>query len=292
MSGVTVDLDDILEKTDGDKQFVDLVEISADELEKAGYDGEGKVETIIGIDISLSMQDEFDDGSVDKALQLGLAYASVLDPDHRAGVFFFGEGVYRAPHVDLLNYKNWLRRNKRHLESYTHLGAGMELAVRMAAEEAKCPRMADVLNYRVATPALSSAPAPRQSRWRMGRWSTPAAAAPQQPGLEPIPGKPVKTLIFTDGLPHDKPKAERTQFVSSWTTKFWSYVYVSNQPGGADYLRTLDNQPGRYADNSNMASFPSFQDLQPDAFAAAAAKDFGPWTQFVRNPQNGLYLAA
>lgn len=263
-------LGEIEKRTGGDREMVARAGLAIGALEKVGVDAASeKCEVIVLLDISYSMTDEFNDGSVDKMLRRSLAYASTIDPDGKAQVVLFGQRAHRGNAIDLNNYAHWLRNNYPQLEGATYLGAGMELALQIAGEELDEPRLG----------ALARA---KTGGGLFGKKGLEAVATRRK----------AKVLVITDGEPHDGAVAERVQLNSSWGAVFWSYLYVSNQSGGRRFLENLDGQRGRHVDNSNAAFFPNIGAIDDQEFYAKVTKDFGDWVRFVNNPRNGLLTPA
>lgn len=188
------------------------------------------------LDISGSMSGLFTRGIVQELTERALAIGINMDIDNEIDVYVFGGGAYHVSKANRSNIDGYVQReilSKFNYEGTTKYAPIMELVAHQAG------------HY---NGVVQAAPEPEKKGFfsRMfGKKEETVQADPTSGN-----GEPVIVFFITDGDTFDAARSEKLIRDLSDTPIFWQFIGLGNS--SFDFLKKLDEMPGRYIDNANF----------------------------------------
>jgi hypothetical protein len=226
-----------------DSRIFDLKKRVVFSLKKQQFDpAQYPAAVLIAVDASGSTEGTYrlySSGTMQRAVETGLAAGLVFDDDGIVPTAAFGYGAREIGDMTIANYEGFLQFKRLGYDPETQYLAAMDWAIAKAESDG-------VMKY--VKRGDSAHGQGRRNWWPFG---SPNSLRPSD-GPRATAPYPVYVCIFTDGEPSDSQQAIRNKFVeASYLPIFWQFIGV----GGHDFtfLRELDEElPERFVDNANF----------------------------------------
>lgn len=197
-----------------------------------------KANIVVVMDYSLSMEDEYEDGSVQSAVTRIFPLAMAFDPDGKAPLYLFhNDSMYCGEMTsdNVFQYIEKARSGKR------MGGTSFAPVINNVIHDIAKGRITDVVKE-------------TKSFFKSlfgSKNDAPVAEVSKSEGIENIP---TLVLFFTDGDCSDERESKKAMIDASSHPVFFQFIGIGR---GSKFLEELDNMDGRKVDNANYFKMPS-----------------------------------
>lgn len=232
-----------------DPKLVSLAKKATISLEKKGVDQQ-RAKVALLLDISGSMAGLFKSGAIDRLVQRILALGLSMDDDGDIDVFLFGRHAHDYGSVNANSYQTFVTdmQRKHSLEYATMYGEAMKMVRRHYQGQ---PDWGDL---------------------------------------------PVYVMFVTDGGTQDVRVSETQIKEASGEPIFWQFMAIGDMPKpsfakqrnqrtlprGFDFLKHLDDMPGRVVDNANFFAVSNPDDPSDEELYDLLMEEYPDWLRQVR----------
>lgn len=213
-----------------------------------------KGQVVLALDISISMGNLFNNGTVQDVVERLLAIGVNMDLDQQIDVHLFGAKAHVAESANLANIDGYVQKEiqrKFHLEGST--------------------MYADVIRN-IAEQHIEQAPQTQGFFGKMFGSKSKEVVTEAKP--------PVIVFFVTDGENFDQPAT--TKLIQELSKKgvFWQFIGIGNH--SFDYLSHLDEMPGRYIDNANFFEANDIKSISDEVLYDRILEELPHWVEETR----------
>jgi len=230
--------------------LVDLKKKAAVSLQKKGLSGQ-RAKVALVIDISASMDNLFSSGTVQKTCERLLGLAMNFDDNQAADIFLFGERSHSVGELTENNFSDFVQKQilrKYSLEGYTRYAGVMK----------------DVIDF------YYPGQAPQNKPSLFGLFRSKKEEKEVSPAEEPV-----YVLFLTDGDNGDHAASEEVIREASKLGIFWQFVGIGRT--SFNFLRNLDEMPGRHIDNANFFALDDLNRITDEELYDRMLTEFPSW---------------
>lgn len=241
---------------------IDLRKKSGIVLEKLGLAGV-QANIVFAIDKSGSMDDDFDNGTVQEQADRFIGIGMNMDPDKSIDVYAFNNQSQYIGTANESNHKDFVKNSKMYASGGTSYAPVMHDIIAKYGTPIK------------ATTVTEEVPAKGLFGKLFGKTETITTTV--QPGdVKPVQ---VPTLVFfmTDGANSDTKATEHIVRESSKQGIFWQFIGIGTPYGGFPFLEQLDDLDGRFIDNADFTPVKSVMGISDEALYETVLKEFPGW---------------
>lgn len=244
-----------LSKEQAIENFVNLKK-KADQVVQANGLGNQTARVALAIDISISMDNLFNNNTVQNVVERLLALGVKFDDNKAIDIFLFGKNDYEVGELhesDFYKYVDNMILRKYNLEGSTNYAGVMQRIVDKYSEQKK-----SVASKRGSVFSRLFGKKEEESN-----------------GSQIL--DPAYVMVVTDGDNQDKAQAEKVIRESSNLPIFWQFVGVGNST--FSFLKQLDSMEGRVVDNANFFQLNDFRSISDEELFNRLLAEFPTWIQ-------------
>lgn len=216
-------------------------------------------------DKSYSMDDEYQQGSVQEVVERTLGFAVIVDDDGTVPAVFFGGNIAEYT-IELNDFHRYIQRNGIRTDGSTPLTQALQRVAHLTGNGDLVQSGGGGLFHRGA------------SKPSIRKMETPAYV-----------------VIVTDGRPNDPESATDLIRRLSYRGLFLKFLFVGHDRAGWQYLESLDDdipvgvpyeKGGRLIDNVDAKNLGNIRSMSDEEFYEAMFDEAGTWLSAART--NGL----